>query len=313
MTYRECYEKGFLTLQRAGMEEAALDARLLLETVCGTNRNDLLVHGEQAVTPEAEQKYFGWIEKRAEHIPLQQLTGEQDFMGLTFTVNENVLIPRQDTEILVEEVLKELHDGMRVLDMCTGSGCILISLLHYSNGCEGLGVDLSAEALKVAQRNAERILREDFSENQDCVVTTFETESDDAETAINTVENDTAGRARFLQSDLFENVEGKFEIIVSNPPYIASDEIEKLMPEVRDHEPRMALDGTADGLEFYRRIIAEAGQHLVSSGMLFFEIGYDQGQAVSELMREHGYREVQVVQDYAGLDRVVYGTYVERK
>lgn len=313
MTYRECYEKGCLDLQAAGIEEAALDARLLLEAVCGTNRNDLLVHGEQPVTPEAEEKYLNWIGQRAEHIPLQQLTGEQDFMGLTFTVNENVLIPRQDTEILVEEVLKELHDGMRVLDMCTGSGCILISLLHYSNGCEGLGVDLSVEALKVAERNAERILREDFSENQDCVVTTFETESDDAETAINTVENDTAGRARFLQSDLFENVEGKFEIIVSNPPYIASDEIEKLMPEVRDHEPRMALDGTADGLEFYRRIIAEAGQHLVSSGMLFFEIGYDQGQAVSELMREHGYREVQVVQDYAGLDRVVYGTYVERK
>ena len=138
MTYRECYEKGCLALQTAGIEEATLDARLLLEAVCGTNRNDLLVHGEQLVTPEAEEKYLGWIGQRAEHIPLQQLTGEQDFMGLTFAVNEHVLIPRQDTEILVEEVLKELHDGMRVLDMCTGSGCILLSLLHYSNACEGL-------------------------------------------------------------------------------------------------------------------------------------------------------------------------------
>lgn len=310
MTYRECYEKGCRILNEAGIEEAVLDARLLLESVCGTNRNDLLVHGEQPVAVDAEEKYMDWIGKRAGHIPLQQLTGEQDFMGLTFTVNEHVLIPRQDTEILVEEVLKELHDGMRVLDMCTGSGCILISLLHYSNGCEGLGVDLSAEALKVAKRNAQRILGENFSETKDCGVKTFETESDDAETAINTAENETAGRARFLQSDLFENVEGKFEIIVSNPPYIASAEVDKLMPEVRDHEPRMALDGTADGLEFYRRIIEEAGQHLVSSGMLFFEIGYDQGQAVSELMRQHGYSEVQVVQDYAGLDRVVYGTYV---
>ncbi len=295
MTYRECYEKGCRILNEAGIEEAALDARLLLESVCGTDRNDLLVHGEQPVTAGSEEKYMDWIGKRAGHIPLQQLTGEQDFMGLTFAVNEHVLIPRQDTEILVEEVLKELHDGMRVLDMCTGSGCILISLLHYSNGCEGLGVDLSAEALKVARQNAQRILGENFS---------------DAETAINTAENETAGRARFLQSDLFENVEGKFEIIVSNPPYIASAEVDKLMPEVRDHEPRMALDGTADGLEFYRRIIEEAGSHLVSSGMLFFEIGYDQGQAVSELMQQHGYREVQVVQDYAGLDRVVYGTYV---
>lgn len=309
MTYRECYEKGCRTLQAVGIEEAALDARLLLEAVCGTDRNDLLVHGERPVTPEAEEQYLGWIGQRAEYIPLQQLTGEQDFMGLTFAVNEHVLIPRQDTEILVDEVLKELHDGMRVLDMCTGSGCILISLLHYSNGCEGLGVDLSAEALKVAERNAQRILGENFSETKDCGVKTFETESDDAETAINTAENETAGRARFLQSDLFENVEGKFEIIVSNPPYIASAEVDKLMPEVRDHEPRMALDGTADGLYFYRRIIEEAGRHLVSGGMLFFEIGYDQGQTVSELMRAQGYREVQVVQDYAGLDRVVLGTY----
>lgn len=313
MTYRECYEQGCRTLQAAGIEEATLDARLLLEAVCGTNRNDLLVHGEQPVEPEAEEKYFGWIGKRAGRIPLQQLTGEQDFMGLTFAVNEHVLIPRQDTEILVEEVLRELHDGMRILDMCTGSGCILLSLLHYSNDCEGLGVDLSAEALQVAEQNTQRILGENFSENQDCGVKTFETESDDAETAINTAGNEIAGRVRFLQSDLFEKVEGKFEIIVSNPPYIASAEVDKLMPEVRDHEPRMALDGTEDGLEFYRRIIAEAGQYLVSSGMLFFEIGYDQGQAVSELMRKHGYREVQVVQDYAGLDRVVYGTYVERK
>lgn len=283
MTYRECYEQGCRTLQAAGIEEAALDARLLLEAVCSTDRNDLLVHGEQPVAPEAEEKYLNWIRQRAEHIPLQQLTGEQDFMGLTFAVNEHVLIPRQDTEILVEEVLKELHDGMRILDMCTGSGCILLSLLHYSNDCEGLGVDLSAEALEVAGRNVLKVLTPEKAEH-----------------------------AHFLQSDLFEKVEGKFEIIVSNPPYIASAEVEKLMPEVRDHEPRMALDGTEDGLHFYRRIIEEAGKHLVSSGMLFFEIGYDQAQAVSELMRTEGYCEVQVVQDYAGLDRVVLGTYCER-
>ena len=157
MTYRECYEKGSRILNEAGIEESTLDARLLLEAVCGTDRNDLLVHGEQPVAPEAEEKYLNWIRQRAEHIPLQQLTGEQDFMGLTFSVNEHVLIPRQDTEILVEEVLKELHDGMRVLDMCTGSGCILLSLLHYSNDCEGLGVDLSAEALEVAGQEADNV------------------------------------------------------------------------------------------------------------------------------------------------------------
>lgn len=184
MTYRECYEKGCHTLQAAGIEEATLDARLLLEAVCGTNRNDLLVHGEQPVAPEAEEKYLNWICQRAEHIPLQQLTGEQDFMGLTFSVNEHVLIPRQDTEILVEEVLKELHDGMRVLDMCTGSGCILLSLLHYSNDCAGLGVDLSDEALEVAKVNAGKVLTPEMAE-----------------------------QVHFLQSDLFEKVEGKFEIL----------------------------------------------------------------------------------------------------
>ena len=278
MTYRECYEQGCRTLQAAGIEEAALDARLLLEAVCGTDRNDLLVHGEQPVAPEAEEKYLNWIRQRAEHIPLQQLTGEQGFMGLTFSVNEHVLIPRQDTEILVEEVLKELHDGMRVLDMCTGSGCILLSLLHYSNDCEGLGVDLSAEALKVAGRNVLKVLTPEKAEH-----------------------------AHFLQSDLFEKVEGKFEIIVSNPPYIASAEVEKLMPEVRDHEPRMALDGTEDGLYFYRRIIEEAGKHLVSSGMLFFEIGYDQGWAVSSMMKEAGFEDVCVKKDLARNDRVVCG------
>ena len=278
MTYRECYEQGCRTLQAAGIEEAALDARLLLEAVCGTDRNDLLVHGEQPVAPEAEEKYFGWIGKRAGRIPLQQLTGEQDFMGLTFTVNENVLIPRQDTEILVEEVLKELHDGMRVLDMCTGSGCILLSLLHYSNDCEGLGVDLSAEALEVAGRNVLKVLTPEKAEH-----------------------------VHFLQSDLFEKVEGKFEIIVSNPPYIASAEVDRLMPEVRDHEPRMALDGSADGLVFYRKITEQAGSYLKEGGKLCFEIGYDQGDEVRELMETHGFADVQVLKDLAGLDRVVTG------
>ena len=278
MTYRECYEKGCLALQTAGIEEATLDARLLLEAVCGTNRNDLLVHGEQSVTPEAEEKYLGWIGQRAEHIPLQQLTGEQDFMGLTFAVNEHVLIPRQDTEILVEEVLKELHDGMRVLDMCTGSGCILLSLLHYSNACEGLGVDLSADALEVAEQNAETLLD-----------------------AVN------ADRVHFLQSDLFDKVEGKFEIIVSNPPYIASAEVEKLMPEVRDFEPENALDGGADGLDFYRKIAGQVKDYLNPGGYVYMEIGYDQGEAVSELMRNAGFTEVEVIKDLARNDRVVKG------
>ena len=154
MNYRECYEWGRQSLKAAGIEEADLDARLLLETICHTDRNTLLVHGDRQVSHEEESAYNDWISRRARHIPLQHITGEQEFMGLTFLVNEHVLIPRQDTEILVEEVLRQLTDGSRILDMCTGSGCILLSLLHYSNDCQGTGADISKEALAVARQNA---------------------------------------------------------------------------------------------------------------------------------------------------------------
>lgn len=277
MEYQALYRKGKALLQQAQIPEADLDARLLLEFVCDTDRNDLLVHGDREVEAGREERYFAFIEKRAQRIPLQHLTGEQEFMGLNFKVNEHVLIPRQDTEILVEEVLRYLHDGFRILDMCTGSGCILLSLLNYSNDCVGIGMDLSEEALKVASFNAEALgLKE---------------------------------KASFIQSNLFEKAEGKFEMIVSNPPYIQSEVIKGLMPEVRDHEPMMALDGGEDGLYFYRKITAESINYLCGGGMLFFEIGYDQGMAVKDLMEQSGFKEVTVVKDFAGLDRVVYGTF----
>lgn len=159
-TYAEIYGEGRARLTEAGIDEAALDARLLLEYVCKTDRNTLLAHGDREVLAKECRSYRELIEKRAEHVPLQHLTGEQEFMGLTFLVNEDVLVPRQDTEVLVEEVMKNLHDGMRILDMCTGSGCILLSLLHYSNDCVGVGVDLSGQALAVAGENYERLRRE---------------------------------------------------------------------------------------------------------------------------------------------------------
>ena len=291
MTYKEACEKGSAILEKAGVPEAVLDARLLLEHVCGTDRNFLLAHGDSIVEPEKQRLFFTLVEKRSGRIPLQQLTGVQYFMGLEFQLDENVLIPRQDTEVLVEEVLRYLHDGMRVLDMCTGSGCILISLLRYTNDCQGLGVDISPKALKVAQENALRLLGE----------------FDGSETGGMELKL-TKDRVCFVESDLFEKVEGTFDVIVSNPPYIPSGEIEKLMPEVRDHEPRFALDGSADGLCFYKRIIGDCKAHLAGGGMLFFEIGYDQGEAVSKFMEQAGFLEVQVVKDYAGLDRVVFGT-----
>lgn len=277
MTYRKAYEKGKGALTAAGIVEAELDARLLLEFACGTDRNTLLVHGDREVAAQEEDIYEELIKKRSRRIPLQHLTRVQEFMGLEFSVNEHVLIPRQDTEILVEEVLRSLHDGMRVLDMCTGSGCILISLLHYTNDCEGVGADISEEALKVAAQNAKKLL------------------------GVGTC-------ATFVQSNLFENVGGKFDVIVSNPPYIRSSVMETLMPEVRDYEPALALDGAEDGLYFYREIVGESRTYLSKGGMLFFEIGYDQGEAVSGLMKQSGFLEVQVIKDYGGLDRVVCGT-----
>lgn len=293
MTYRELYDKGCGVLAAAGIEEAALDARFLLEYVCHTDRNELLVHGECPVKEEQEWMYLQLIAERRKRIPLQHLTGEQDFMGLTFQVNEHVLIPRQDTEILVEAVLKELHDGMSILDMCTGSGCILVSLLHYTNDCHGVGADISEKALEVARENARRLLGQDESALQKA--------KPNAEQGC---------RVSFRQSDLFENITGKYDVIVSNPPYIRSKVIPTLMPEVREHEPLQALDGADDGLCFYRRIVAESRAHLARGGKLYFEIGYDQAEAVSGLMRNAGFLEVTVVKDYAGLDRVVYGTYI---
>lgn len=278
--YSEIYKEGRACLEAADIGEAELDARLLLEFVCGTNRNTLLAHGDREVSAEECERYRELIGKRAAHIPLQHLTGEQDFMGLTFLVNKEVLVPRQDTEVLVEEAMKHLHDGMRILDLCTGSGCILLSLLHYSNDCEGVGTDLSPQALSVARENYER-LREARPEM----------------------------KARFLEGDLFAALEERFDMIVSNPPYIETSVIDTLMPEVREHEPLMALNGGADGLAFYRRIAKQAGAYLNGGGMLFFEIGCGQAEAVCGLMKEAGFCEIQVVKDFAGLDRVVYGSY----
>lgn len=281
-TYHAVYREGVDRLTGAGIEEAALDARLLLEYVCGTDRNTLLVHGEREVSEEEYERYSGLITERAGHVPLQHLTGEQEFMGLTFLVNNKVLVPRQDTEVLVEEVLRNLHDGMRILDMCTGSGCILLSLLQYSNDCVGVGADLSAEALEVAEENYKRLRKER-----------------------------PGMEASFVESDLFAGIpEGeRYEIIVSNPPYIKTDVIKTLMPEVREYEPLMALDGREDGLYFYREITGQAEEYLTRGGMLFYEIGFDQAEEVCKIMENEGFREIEVVKDFAGLDRVVYGSW----
>ena len=273
MNYTEAFLLGMQKLKEAEIGEAQLDARLLLEEVCGTDHNTLLCHGDREVSEKEEEQYRKTIEQRAQHVPLQHILGYQDFMGLRFHVNEHVLIPRQDTEILVEEAMRYLHDGMRILDLCTGSGCILLSLLHYSNDCEGTGVDISKEALQVAALNAELL----------------------------------GIKADFLKSDLYEKVTGMFDLLVSNPPYIERKVIPTLMEEVREYDPYIALDGGEDGLDFYRRIIGGAQDYLKRGGQILMEIGSGQAQAVSELLREAGFKEIDVCRDFAGLDRVVSG------
>ena len=273
MNYTEAFLMGMQKLKEAEIGEAQLDARLLLEEVCGTDHNTLLCHGDREVSEAEEEQYRKALEQRAVHVPLQHLLGYQNFMGLRFQVNEHVLIPRQDTEILVEEAMRYLHDGMRILDLCTGSGCILLSLLHYSNDCEGVGVDISQEALQVAAQNAELL----------------------------------GIRADFLKSDLYEKVTGKFDLLVSNPPYIERAIIPTLMEEVREYDPYIALDGGEDGLDFYRRIIGGAQDYLKRGGQILMEIGSGQAKAVSELLREAGFKEIDVCRDFAGLDRVVSG------
>lgn len=274
MTFREAISKGEKRLESAGVTDAKMDAWLLLTMACKIDHTYYYMHMDEDMDPEQIHEYESLVDKRSERIPLQYITGEQEFMGLSFYVNSNVLIPRQDTETLVEEALKRTRPGMKVLDMCTGSGCVLISIMKNATDIEGYGYDISKQALIVAKENAKR--------------------------------NDVS--AIFERSDLFDEVTEQFDVIVSNPPYIPTGDIAGLMPEVAEFEPVQALDGKEDGLHFYRRMIAEAKEYLVPGGMILFEIGCDQGQAVSDMMRFAGYEQVQVVKDLAGNDRVVMGS-----
>ena len=275
MNLGEAFEFGKNELAAAGIEDASVDAWYLLEYVTGYDRMMYFLKVLDPLTKEQEEQYREYISVRKSHIPLQHITGVQEFMGLEFCVNEHVLVPRQDTEILVECVLKVLEPGMSVLDMCTGSGCILISLLKLQEGASGTGVDISEDALKVATKNRDKI----------------------------------GVDASLLQSDMFENVTGTYDVIVSNPPYIRTSVIEELEEEVKLHDPFIALDGKEDGLYFYRKIVEKSPAFLRNGGKLYFEIGHDQGEDVKKLMEDAGFSKVSVKKDLAGLDRVVFGEY----
>ena len=254
LTLKEALAKAVDKLQQMEVPDADIDAWYLLSYVTGLDRAAFFLHGDEPMAEPDMIRYRDLVTKRGERIPLQHLTGEQEFMGLDFHVNEHVLIPRQDTECLVERVLPYV-DGKRVLDVCTGSGCIAIAIAKLGKPFIVHGVDIFEEALAVARQNA---------------------------TELN-------ASIELFAGDLMTRMDGQYDV----------------MPEVRLHEPMLALDGGQDGLEFYRRIAGQAVTRLAPNGRLFLEIGCEQAAAVAEILQKQGYREVQVFQDLAGKDRIV--------
>ena len=341
-------------LKNAGIVEADLDAWYLFEQSFGISRAQYFLCARENIVGSTAQKmtaqeqtgnslesknaldcvelwlkeklsaYENALKKRVARIPLQQIIGQQEFMGLSFFVNEHVLIPRQDTETLVELVLQEQKDkDISILDMCTGSGCIAVSLKKLGGYAHVEGADISEESLKVAKRNSEEIL-ENNDVNNDAVSSRTEQiqnctnltnnqnkQNNSAKRKISEASKLSQAGVTFRHSDMFSNFPEteQFDVIVSNPPYIPSAVIEELEPEVRDHEPRGALDGTADGLYFYRILAEECAKHLTPGGHVYFETGYDQGAAVKELLDIHGFKDTRVIQDLAGKDRVVCGAW----
>lgn len=277
-TIAEAVRAGTAFLQNNNIDNADYDSFALLSHITGISRTDYFVKGNTPLREEAVSQFRKALLDRAAHIPLQHIIGSAWFYGYEFLVNGDVLIPRPDTEILVLEALKVTSKASRVLDMCTGSGCIILTLAKEADITWGVGVDLSVNALAVAEKNKKKLQAE---------------------------------QVQFIQSDIFNNVSkdiyGNLDLIVSNPPYIRSDVIPTLSDEVRLHDPMMALDGFQDGLFFYRKITKQAGNYLKKGGWLMYEIGHDQGIAVSKIMSECGFKEVSVIKDFAGLDRVVRG------
>ena len=260
-------------LDAAGISDASVDIWLLLEHFADIDKGDYFANQDMGLNPIVAKEIEEAVEKRIKHIPLQHIIGKTEFMGLTFKVNENVLIPRFDTEILVDEVVKYVGDEFyKVLDMCTGSGCIAVTVSDMCDNATVVASDISKKALEVAKEN----------------------------NALNQTD------VSFIESDLFENIEGLFDVIVSNPPYIKTEEIDNLMEEVKVHDPHLALDGRESGLDFYRRIIKDSKDYLKQNGMIFFEIGFDQAKEVSDILKDNGFEDIVVKKDLAMNDRVIY-------
>ena len=276
MTIKETIRKGMIILKTNNVTEPNIKSRLIMQFVLNKPREYLVVYDKEKLTLRQEVNYFKAIKKLCNGIPIQHITNRQEFMKMTFFVDENVLIPRPDTEILVEEVIKiaKKINAKKILDLCTGSGAIAISLAKYIDKSNITAVDISDKALNVAKSNAKN--------------------------------NEVEDRITFVESDLFKNLKKeKYDIIVSNPPYIKKEVLKKLDKEVQK-EPKLALDGGYDGLDFYRKIINKAEEYLKFNGYLCFEIGYDQKEDVENLLKEQEkYINITCKKDLCDNDRVV--------
>lgn len=272
MTIKEAFEFG---VKELNTEEKDIEITVFLEKITGIDRKLFLLNEEKEISDKEFEVLKSFIERRKKGEPVQYIVNKADFYGLEFFVKKGVLIPRFDTENLVEKALSFIKDGDRILDMCTGSGCIALTLLYYKKNISAVGCDISDEALSIAKENAERLNL----------------------------------KADFVKSDLFEKVEGKFDVIVSNPPYIETDVVITLENQVKDFEPKNALDGGADGLNFYRIIAKQAKDYLKAGGRIVFEIGYNQGESVPEILKREGYSKIIVSKDLCGNDRVVSAVY----
>ena len=268
--------EGKKVLEKNNIEEASIISRILLEYVLKIDRNKLVINKDEEIENNKENEYIGYIKEVAAGKPVQYITNKQDFMGLSFFVDENVLSPQPDTEILVEEAIKyanQIKENVEILDMCTGSGCIGVALAKHVKNAKVTLVDISTKALEVAKKNAK--------------------------------ENEVKEKVNFIQSDMFENIKSKFDVIVSNPPYIKTKVINELDLQVQN-EPHLALDGGENGLKFYEILINEAPKYLKENGKIFLEIGYDQKKEVEELARNSKlYKEIETVKDLANNDRVI--------
>lgn len=271
MTYKQLLDEVYTLFEKKDIQYAVSDADILFEHFMNISKSRYLLVKDEEADPDREKLFRAAVEKRLDGMPVQYITGTQCFMGFDFDVSPAVLIPRFDTEILVSYVLENESASLEVLDMCTGSGCIILSLIGLNSNINGTAADISEEALKVAKNNCDKL----------------------------------GFKCEFIQTDLFDKINNQFDVIVSNPPYIESQVIEGLDVNVKDYEPRLALDGGADGLDIYRRIINEAPEYLKSGGRLYFEIGYNQGEAVSELLNKRGFTGVEIRKDLAGLNRCV--------